>query len=262
MSGGVCPVNRRRKRLSSAVYVFSFMGSEVLVASEPKHEVPSASHASSATFVFADIAGFTALTEAHGDEHAARLVDEFCAYVLRCLPPDGEHVKTIGDAVMLRIAEPADAIRMGLTLTGDEAAGHGASAVRVGLHYGSAIERDGDYFGAAVNLAARVSSIAAGGEVLMTGETAARAADMDGVYFETRGRQVLRNVRDPVELFAAIPIGAARAGLPVDPVCQMAVDPDRAPGRVIINDEVYFFCSLPCTASFASNPERFIQVRV
>jgi class 3 adenylate cyclase/YHS domain-containing protein len=231
------------------------------VASEQSPETPSASETSAATFVFADIAGFTALTEAHGDEHAARLVDEFCASVLRCLPPGGEHVKTIGDAVMLRIAEPADAIRMGLTLTGDAAAGHGASAVRVGLHYGSAIKREGDYFGAAVNLAARVSSVAAGGEVLMTGETAARAAELEGVYFEARGRHVLRNIRDPVELFAAIPIGAASAGLPVDPVCQMTVDPDRAPGRVIFDDHVYFFCSLPCTASFASNPERFVEVR-
>jgi class 3 adenylate cyclase/YHS domain-containing protein len=211
------------------------------------------------TFVFADIAGFTALTEAHGDEHAAQLVDEFCASVLRCLPPDGEHVKTIGDAVLLRIPEPRDAIRMALTLTGDRANTHGGSAVRVGLHYGSAVERDGDYFGAAVNLAARVSSVAAGGEVLVTGEAAVRAADMEGVYFEARGRHTLRNVREPVELFAALPIGAVAAGLPTDPVCRMAVDPDKAPGRIVFGQQAYFFCSLPCTAAFASDPERFLE---
>ena len=45
---------------------------------------------------------------------------------------------------------------------------HGAPAVRVGLHHGSAVERDGDHFGAAVNIAARISAVATGGEVLLS----------------------------------------------------------------------------------------------
>ena len=66
-----------------------------------------------ATFVFADIAGFTALTEAHGDEAAMELVAAFSSAVESRLPRvAGEHVKTIGDAVMLRIPEPAEAIRI------------------------------------------------------------------------------------------------------------------------------------------------------
>jgi YHS domain-containing protein len=111
-----------------------------------------------------------------------------------------------------------------------------------------------------VNLAARVSALAAGGDVLLTGDTAALAPDLEGVYYEARGRHTLRNVREPVELFAAIPIGAGTAGrLPVDPVCLMAVDPDRAPGRVIYDEQAYFFCSLACTSAFASNPDRFAK---
>ena len=52
-----------------------------------------------ATFLFADIAGFTALTEAHGDDHAADLVANFCEAV-RVLPEyDARAVKSIGDAV-------------------------------------------------------------------------------------------------------------------------------------------------------------------
>ena len=50
------------------------------------------------------------------------------------------------------------AILLGLRITHESIRGHGAPAVRVGMHHGSAIERDGDYFGAAVNLAARVSA--------------------------------------------------------------------------------------------------------
>ena len=134
-----------------------------------------------ATFLFADIAGFTALTEAHGDEEAATLVADFCSAVQAELPAyGGTHVKSIGDALMLRIEEPADAVRLGLHIAHELMRGHGAPAVRVGLHHGPSVERDGDFFGAAVNLAARVSGQAAGGEVLVTGHTAALAPDNRG----------------------------------------------------------------------------------
>ena len=65
----------------------------------------------------------------------------------------------------------------GLHVVHDLMPGHGAPAVRVGLHHGSYVERDGDFFGAVVILAARVSGQAVGGEVLLTGHTAALAPD-------------------------------------------------------------------------------------
>jgi adenylate cyclase len=211
-----------------------------------------------ATFLFADIAGFTALTEAHGDEEAADLVGRFCAAVRADLPPGGSHVKTIGDAVMLRVPDAPTAIQFSLHMTHDLMRSHGAPSVRVGLNHGPAVERDGDYFGATVNLAARVSAEAGAGEVLLTGDTAALAPDLDGVLYETRGRRELRNVREPVELFAAVRASETEDhGLPCDPVCRMAVDPDRAAGRLMYNDTAYFFCSLSCAADFAANPAGF-----
>ena len=219
------------------------------------HDTTSAN----ATFVFADIAGFTALTEAHGDEQAAAVVADFCGAVRAELPASGgTEVKTIGDAVMLTVPDPGSAILLGLRITHELAQGHGAVAVRVGLNHGSAVERDGDYFGAAVNLAARVSAEAAGGEVLLTGQTAALAPELEGVLYEPRGRRALRNVRDPVELFAAIRTGESPSGpLPHDPVCRMAVDPERAAGRLVYDGTTYFFCTLACAGQFAREPERF-----
>ena len=213
----------------------------------------------SATFVFADIAGFTALTEAHGDEQAAALVADFCRAVSAELPASGgTQVKTIGDALMLSIPDPAAAVLLGLRITHELMLGHGAPAVRVGMHHGTAIEQDGDYFGAAVNLAARVSAEAGGGEVLLTGPTAALASQVEGVLYEPRGRRGLRNVRDPVELFAAVRAGESQHGtLPCDPVCRMAVDPERAAGRLVFEDRTYFFCTLACAGEFARQPERF-----
>jgi len=224
------------------------------------HNTPGQDPAA-ATFVFADIAGFTALTEAHGDEEAVDLVAEFCEAV-RVEQPSrgGEHVKTIGDAIMLRIPDPRDAVPVGLHIAHDVMRGHGAPEVRVGLHHGPAVERDGDYFGASVNLAARVSAVAAGGEVLLTAHTASLAPDLDGVLYESRGRHALRNVPEPVELVAAVRHEhSAGHRLAVDPVCHMTVDPDHAAGRLVFDGTAYFFCALACAGAFARHPERYIR---
>jgi adenylate cyclase len=183
---------------------------------------------------------------------------DFCDAVRAELPAGAAHVKTIGDAIMLRIPDPGEAIHLGLKITHELMPGHGAPAVRVGLHHGSAIERDDDYFGAAVNLAARVSAVATGGEVLLTAQTAALAPELEGVFYEPRGREALRNVREPIELFAALRTGESSEGqFPLDPVCRMAVDPDRAVGRLMHEGTAYFFCTLACAGEFARQPERY-----
>jgi class 3 adenylate cyclase len=213
-----------------------------------------------ATFLFADIAGFTALTEAHGDEQAVELVEEFASTVQTELPAvGGEYVKAVGDALMLRVPDPADAVRLGLWITRDAMSGHQAPSVRVGANHGTAVERDGDYFGATINVAARVSALAAGGELLVTGQMAALAPDLEGVLYESRGRQVLRNVAEPVEIFAVVRLDETADHLANDPVCQMAVDPERSVGRLLLDEKAYYFCSLTCAAAFAQRPDRYVE---
>jgi len=213
-----------------------------------------------ATFLFADIAGFTALTEAHGDEQAVELVEEFANAVQAELPrAAGEYVKAVGDALMLRVPDPADSVRLGLWITRNAMSGHHAPSVRVGGNYGSAVERNGDYFGSTINVAARVSALAAGGELLVTGHTAALAPDLEGVLYESRGRQVLRNVAEPVEIFAVVRMDENVDHLAIDPVCQMAVDPERAVGRLLLDEKAYHFCSLTCAAAFAQHAERYAK---
>ena len=146
------------------------------------------SNAAAATFVFADIAGFTALTEAHGDEAAFALVSDFTNAVRveldSCSRGARQDDRGRADAAD---PDPGDGIVLGLRIANDLMLDHGAPAVRVGLHHGQAVENEGDYFGAAVNLAARVSALATGGEVLVSGSTAALAPDLDGVFYESRG---------------------------------------------------------------------------
>ena len=211
------------------------------------------------TFIFADIAGFTALTEAHGDEAAAELATGFSEAVRPRLADRGaEEIKRIGDALMIRGEDPAESIKLGIEIVHEVGHQHGLPAIRVGLHTGPAVARDGDWFGATVNLAARVTGIAAGGEVLTTNATIAAADQGRNFSLEERGRVHLRNVPEAVLLFAVLRRGVvSTADLPLDPVCRMAVDPGSAAGTLQHMGTTHFFCSLECAGRFGADPERY-----
>ena len=210
------------------------------------------------TFLFADIAGYTALTEAHGDADAAELAATFCGEISQIARAGGgEVIKTIGDAVMVRHTDPADAVGLGLAAAHEVIAGHGFPAVRVGMHHGPAISRGGDWFGAAVNLAARVAAVAAGGEVLVTNTVRDRAADLAGVEFEARGEHRMRNVAAPVPLFAAIRGGHSGETRHIDPVCRMVVAEGREAGTLRYEGTLYRFCSFNCARRFLEEPDLY-----
>ena len=153
---------------------------------------------------------------------------------------------------MLHIPDPGEAVLFGLRITHELMRGHGAPAVRVGLHHGPAVERDGDFFGATVNLAARVSAVAGGGEVLLTGHTAALAPDLEGVLYEPRGRQELRNVSG--RWSCSPQCERARTSDSTSPSIRSAGWPWTRPcaGRLMYDGTAYFFCSLTCAGAFAA----------
>ena len=219
------------------------------------------SQSSTQVFLFADLASYTALTEIHGDEEAVRLVEDYCAAMRQLLPEHGGHeVKAIGDALLVRVPEADQAVRLGIRAAREiGGAGHGFPSVRVGMHYGHAIERSGDYFGRTVNIAARVSALAGAGEVLLTDDVVRAAGKVETVRFIERGRHPLRGIEEPVLIYLASS-GAKQSseGLPIDPVCHMAVDPERSAGMIVHEGVRYHFCSLHCVRRFASEPEQFV----
>jgi class 3 adenylate cyclase/YHS domain-containing protein len=212
------------------------------------------------TFLFADLAGFTAMTEAMGDESAVEVAAEFCDELESLAPQfDAEVIKAIGDAVMVRADQAGAAIRFGLDIVNVVGERHFFPAIRVGMHTGPAIERDRDWFGASVNLAARVSAEASASEVLLTEGTQHEAGNLERIELREHGRRELRNVSEPVTLYIAVAEGQqTEAGFPIDPVCRMAVDPAHAAGQLLHEGIEYRFCSLSCAARFAAEPGRYI----
>ena len=147
---------------------------------------------------FADLAGYTRLTEEEGELQAVDAVERFVEDVEVTLPDEARVIKTIGDGVMIVGVDPA-------TLT-DWAVGfqrlHNERPLpRIGIHYGEALYRDGDYYGRDVNIAARVAARSAGGEVLVTRPVVEHAGAH--LEFERIGEVKLKGFTEPTEIFIA-----------------------------------------------------------
>jgi adenylate cyclase len=150
---------------------------------------------------FADLAGYTRLTEEAGEEEAVDVVERFVESVEVTIPDDARVIKTIGDEVMVVGADPSGLVDWAV---GFQELNAGRRPLpRIGIHCGEALYRDGDYYGRSVNLASRVGARAAGGEVLATREVVDAAGDH--LRFEPIGEVKLKGFRDATDLFLARP---------------------------------------------------------
>ena len=192
------------------------------------------------TFVFADLAGYTALTEAHGDEEAADAAADFCQAVRALLPEhEAEEVKAIGDAMLVRASDPAQAAGLAERIVCGYGARHRGLGVRVSLHSGTAVRRGDDWFGSAVNVASRVAD-----------------AIGPAVPVRDRGQRTFKNLAKPVTVYELVL--ARGPELPTDPVCRMAIDPERAAERRLHDGVEYLFCSARCAVTFDGDPAAYI----
>jgi adenylate cyclase len=150
---------------------------------------------------FADLAGYTRLTEELGDELAVDAVERFTDAVEHTLPDDARIVKTIGDEVMI-VSSDAGALA-DWAVGFQELVREVRPLPRIGLHAGQVVYRDGDYYGREVNLAARVVARSAGGEVLVTRPV----VDAAGSHLRFRhiGDVKLKGFNEATELFLARP---------------------------------------------------------
>ncbi len=147
---------------------------------------------------FADLAGYTRLTEEVGEEEAVDAVERFVGAVELTLPDDARIIKTIGDAVMV---VGADASALVDWAVGFQQLFTERPRPRIGLHHGAALYREGDYYGREVNLAARVAARSGAGEVLVTRAVVEQAGPH--LAFEPIGEVRLKGFSDSTALYLA-----------------------------------------------------------
>lgn len=168
------------------------------------------------TVMFTDIEGYTELTERKGDSYVAKLRQYHDQLLKTIIEENGSGmvVKFIGDAVMAVFSEPSTGVKRAIDIQialakfNQEHTEFEDISVRIGLHVGQiAVEDDVqlDIFGRHVNRAARVESLAVGGQILATypvWDSAKGWLDAsDDIDCVSHGAYLLKGISEPIEIF-------------------------------------------------------------
>jgi adenylate cyclase len=153
--------------------------------------------------VFADLSGYTRLTEEAGDEAAVRvslalaqLVNEIAA------SHRGQVVKMLGDGVYFHFPDPGDAVRASLEIV-ESVRPRGLPSAHIGVNAGPMIYDEGDYFGRTVNIAARIAS-QAGADQVFLGEDLVRTVPPIGFRVLEVGQFDLKGIAQPLTIYEAV----------------------------------------------------------
>lgn len=164
-----------------------------------------------AAIVFTDIVGYSAFSE-RNEALAMRLLDNHNSLVRRVMEQHGgREVKTIGDSFLLEFPSALEAVRFAVEAQDEfgrsarEGRSGEAISVRIGVHVGDVINRDGDLFGDAVNIASRIVEVAQGGEVCISGNVYDQVRNKVGVGVEKLPSQKLRGIDSQVDLYLLVP---------------------------------------------------------
>jgi adenylate cyclase len=156
------------------------------------------------TVCFADLVGFTKMGERVAPAELGIAGRQLTALAVDAARPPVRLVKMIGDAAMLVSTEPEPLVQAALDLTAaaevDDAI---AAPLRVGVASGQAVTHMGDWLGAPVNLASRVTDVAKPGSVLAT--KAVHDLTRDAFEWSRAGSRRFKGVRDPVTLYRVRP---------------------------------------------------------
>jgi class 3 adenylate cyclase/WD40 repeat protein len=162
------------------------------------------------TFLIADVRGYTSFTQAHGDEAAARLAGKFAEVTREAIEAHGGELTELrGDEALCVFTSPRSALRAAAdlqTVYADETAIDPSlpMGVGIGLDSGEAVAVAGGYRGGALNLAARLCSRAAAGQVLVSQGVVHLARAVEGIQLEVEGDFELKGLSEPVRVFRAI----------------------------------------------------------
>ncbi|MDX6547669.1 MAG: adenylate cyclase [Gaiellales bacterium] len=166
---------------------------------------------STRTFLIADIRGYTRFTREHGDEAASALTAQYAATVRLAVADHGcELLELRGDEALCVFASARRALDAAVELqrrlrTSQEGVPPLPLGVGVGLDAGEAVPTEDGYRGGALNLAARLCSIATPGQILASEAVAHLAGRVDGISFARRRPASLKGLGNTVSVLEVVP---------------------------------------------------------
>ncbi len=203
----------------------------------------------------ADLTGYTAMTDVHGGESAARIVQKYMQLVDKSLYGATRVVQRIGDQVVLLSENSPDVLLTANQVNARTLEEHQFLSIHAGIHFGPVFIENGNLFGSTINIAARIMNLANRGQILCSSTFVERVGAYPGVAFKPFGTHKLKNVMTEVEVFELST--NASPTLPVDPVCHMLIDPGKDHYTFVFRDKTFHFCSTQCRDIFKASPESF-----
>ncbi len=166
-------------------------------------------------FLFADLRDYTAFVHARGDHAAAALLGRYRTLVRGEIASfAGAEIRTEGDSFYVVFDSASAAVRCGLAIiaaAGETATEPDPIHVGVGVHAGETVETGEGYVGSAVNIAARLCSVAKTGELIVSDTVRALTRTYLDVTFEPLGARRLKGVDEPITVYRVVPGGAPGA---------------------------------------------------
>jgi len=154
-----------------------------------------------AAVMFTDIAGYTALMSKDEQKALALLQKNRELQQSLAQKHNGEFLKEMGDGTLLCFQSALDAVRCALNIQKSVKDDPDLN-LRIGIHLGDIIFRDGDVFGDGVNVASRIEALAESGGIYISGEVYKLISNKPEIKTGYRGEKQLKNVDHPVKIYA------------------------------------------------------------
>ncbi|HEY4283963.1 MAG TPA: adenylate/guanylate cyclase domain-containing protein [Chthoniobacterales bacterium] len=163
-----------------------------------------------AAIMFTDMVGYSALAQ-RDDKLALELLEEHRRLLRGIFPRfHGAEIKTIGDAFLvefgsaLEAAQCAIEIQRGLAKRNTDVTSDRRIQLKIGIHIGDVVHRDGDVYGDGVNIASRIEQLAGAGGICVSTDVERQIRNALEARFEKFGSAELKNIKLPMELFRIV----------------------------------------------------------
>lgn len=201
--------------------------------------------------MMADLSGFTAMTEIHGDHSAISVIDKYLGIVKKSLVGSSHLHERVGDQMIIISSTVVDLAYTATMLFEHAHNENNFLELHAGLHFGKIILKDDDYFGTTINTAARITSVAGSGKILCSADFKDQLPENHPFIWVGKGKHKFKNLLNPVELFEmSCCIENMTKKYVIDPVCHMLIKSPETAKQFVHNEETLYFCSDNCLKKF------------
>ena len=191
-----------------------------------------------AAIMFTDMVGYSALAQ-RDDKVALELLEEHRRLLREIFPRfHGTEIKTIGDAFLvefgsaLQAAQCAIEIQRTLAKRNHDVTSDRRIELKIGIHIGDVVHRDGDVYGDGVNIASRIEQLAGAGGICVSMDVERQIRNALEARFEKFGSADLKNIKLPMDLFRIVLPWEKDAGFPAKPTAKKL--PLLVPAAVLV----------------------------